>query len=126
MATESGKDGKILIGSTPIADITRWTLAKSAHLGRYASSSSPGFKKSVSGVKSASGTIEFKWDSAAPSPITEGTAVTLKLHTNATEFFTVPAVIEEFRLEVDIDTGEVTAGTARYSSDGAWTEPTLA
>lgn len=125
MAVESGKDGKILIGATPIADITSWEFNKEAHTTRYGSSSTAGFKKSIPGVKMGSGTIEFKWDGSAASPISEGTSVTLLLHLNATEKFTVPAVINRFRVKVDIDSGEVTAGTASFETDGAWTEPTL-
>ncbi len=126
MAIESGKDGKVLIGATPIADITRWEFNKEALTSRYASSSTGGFKKTVPGVKAGSGTIEFKWDGAAASPIVEGASATLKLYTNSSEFFSVPAVIRSFRLKVDIDTGEVNAGVAAFESDGAWTEPTLA
>lgn len=125
MAIESGKDGKILIGATPIADITSWELDKEVRTSRYASSSTGGFKKTVAGVKQGHGTIEFKWDSALASPIVEGTSVTLKLYLNTSEFFTVPAIIRSFRVKVDIDTGDVTSGVSQFETDGAWTEPTL-
>ena len=125
MSTESGKDGKVLIGSTPVADITSWEFTKQAHTSRYGSSSSGGYRKTLSGVKMGAGTIDFKWDSAGASPLQEGAVVTLKLYTNATEFFSVPAVIKSFRLKVDIDNGETTAGAAAFETDGAWTEPTL-
>jgi hypothetical protein len=125
MAVESGKDGKILIGATPIADITGWEFDKECHTTRYGSSATGGFRKTVAGVKQGQGTIEFKWDSAAASPILEGTSATLLLHLNATEKFTIPAIIKNFRVRVDINTGEVTAGAAAFETDGAWTEPTL-
>lgn len=126
MSVESGKDGKILISAAPIADITAWEFDKEVHTTRYGSSSTAGFKKSVPGVRQGQGTIEFKWNASAASPILEGTEVTLLLHLNATEMFTVPAVIKNFRVKVDIDNGEVTAGTATFETNGAWTEPTLA
>ena len=126
MAIESGKDGKILIGAAPIADITSWEFDKEVHTTRYGSSSSAGFKKTVPGVKQGQGNIEFKWDAGAASPIVEGVSATLLLHLNATEKFTVPAIIKNFRVKVDIDSGEVTAGSATFETDGAWTEPTLA
>jgi hypothetical protein len=125
MATESGKDGKVLIGAAPVADVTSWEFTKESATSRYGSSSTAGFKRTLPGVKMGSGTIDFKWDSAAPSPLAEGAVVTLKLHTGASEHFSVPAVIRSFRLRVDVDTGEVTAGTASFETDGAWTEPTL-
>lgn len=115
-----------MIGSTPIADITSWELNKEAVTSRYGSSSTSGYKKTLPGSKMGAGTIEFKWDGGAVSPIVEGTVVTLKLYTNATEFFTVPSVIKTFRVKVDIDDGSVTSGTAQFETDGAWTEPTLA
>jgi hypothetical protein len=123
--TESGKDGKVLVGATPVADITSWEFTKEAQTSRYGSSSTAGFKRTIPGVKLGSGTIEFKWDTSAASPVVEGAAVTLKLYTNASEFFSVPAVIKSFRVKVDVDSGEPTAGTAAFETDGAWTEPTL-
>ncbi len=126
MAVESGKDGKIMIGATPVADITSWEFHKETTTTRYGSSSTGGYKATVAGVKLGGGTIEFKWDASAPSPILEGTSVTLLLHLNGTEKFTVPAVIKNFRVKVDIDSGEVTAGSAAFETNGAWTEPTLA
>ena len=43
MSVESGKDGKILIGAAPIADITSWEFDKEVHTTRYGSSSTAGF-----------------------------------------------------------------------------------
>ena len=126
MAVESGKDGKVLIGGTPVADITRWEFHKTAGVRKYASSSTAGFRKAVAGVKDGQGTIEFKWDAGAASPLVEGSGVTLLLYTNASEFFSVPAVIDNFRLSVDIDSGDISSVTATFETNGAWTEPTLA
>jgi hypothetical protein len=125
MAIESGKDGKVFIGTAAVADVTSWEFEKDAHTTRYASSSTGGFKKTVPGVKMGAGAVELKWDSTAASPLAEGSSVTLKLYLNATEFFTVPAVITKFRVKVDIDSGEVTAAHAQFETDGAWTEPSL-
>lgn len=125
MAVESGKDGKILIGATPVANITEWTFDKEVHTDRYNSSETAGFKGTVAGVKSGSGTISFKWNSAAAMTITEGTSATLLLHLNATELFTVPSIIKNFRVRCDINDGSITGGTADFESNGAWTEPTL-
>jgi hypothetical protein len=125
MAVESGKDGKVLIGVTAVANITGWEFDKEAHTSRYASSETAGYKATVPGVKMGAGTIEFKWNSAAAMTITEGTSATLLLHLNATELFTVPAIIKNFRVKVDVDNGDVTGGSATFETNGAWTEPTL-
>lgn len=125
MGVESGKDGKVLIGATPVANITGWEFDKECHTDRYNSSETAGYKGTVAGVKMGQGSIEFKWNSAAAMTITEGTSATLLLHLNATEMFTVPAIIKNFRVKCDINDGAITGGTANFETNGAWTEPTL-
>jgi hypothetical protein len=115
----------VLIGSAAVAEVTKWMFDKLSVSSRYASSSTGGFKRSLSGVKSGSGAIQFKFDLSAGSPIVEGSAVTLLLYLDATHFYTVPALIKTFKVEVNIDSGEVIGGVADFDTDGAWTEPSL-
>lgn len=122
---ESGSAGKVLIGATSVGDVMNWELTKEVVTTRYASSETAGYKKSIVGVRSASGTIAGLWDASLVSSIIDGTSATLKLHLNATELYTVPAVISNFRLAVDINDGTATSFTASYQNNGAWTEPTL-
>jgi hypothetical protein len=126
MATFSGKDGKVLIGATPLADITAWTLRTLSGNPAYASSSTGGYRKRVPGVKDAQGTVRFKLNPADPitDDLDAGAAVTLLLYVDATRFYTVPAVIDALRLEVDIDSGDIVGGVAEFSANGAWTKPT--
>jgi hypothetical protein len=128
MATFSGKDGKVLIGGSPLADIIGWTLRTASDNPTYASSSTGGYRKRVPGVKDAAGTVRFKLNPADPitDDLDAGVAVTLLLYLDATRFYTVPAVIDALRLEVDIDTGDVVGGVADFSGNGAWTKPTYA
>jgi hypothetical protein len=121
----SGKNGKVLIGSAAVAEVTKWIFNKESVSSRYASSSTGGFKRSLAGVRSGSGTIQFKFDLAAGSPIIEGTAATLLLYLDATQFYSVPALIKTFKVEVNIDTGEVIGGVAEFDTDGTWNEPAL-
>ncbi len=127
---ESGKDGLIKIGANTLGFITRWSFTKSAVTTRFGSSNVPGYKATVAGVKEGSGSIDYKLDvagtvSTAPqTALLEGTAVTLLLYTNATEFFTVPAVIKSNAVMCDIDDGTATGGSATFETNGAWTEPT--
>lgn len=125
MATISGKDGKVKIGSTTLADITHWTLRTTALLSAYGSSATAGFRRRVAGIKDGSGTLDGKLDPADPisDDFDEGASVTLLLYLDATRFYTVPAIIESFRLEVDIDRGEVLGWHAEFSTQGAWTKP---
>lgn len=126
MSTISGKDGKIMIGATKIADITRWNFKTTADTTRYASSATNGYKKSVAGSKSGDGSIEFKLDMADPitDDFDEGDEVILLLHLDETRYYTVPATIKDIDIGVTIDGGEVIAGTANFESNGAWTKPT--
>ena len=128
MATISGKNGKVMVGAAALADITQWTFNTTSNNAAYASSSTGGYKKRVAGVKDGSGNAAFKLDPADPitDAINEGDAVTLLLHLDATNFYSVPAVIDAVRLEVDIDTGDVVGGVAEFSANGAWTKPAYA
>ena len=128
MATISGKNGKVMVGEATVADVTHWMLTTTSNNPAYASSATGGFKKRVAGVKDAAGTIAFKLDPAAPitDDFDEGSAVTLLLYIDATNFYTVPALIDSMRLEVDIDNGDIVGGVAQFSANGAWTKPTYA
>jgi hypothetical protein len=121
----SGKSGFVKVGDATVAEVTKWSFIKQAASSRYASSSSGGFKRSIAGVKSGSGQIEFKFDMAADSPLVEGAAVTLLLYLDATHFYSVPAIVTRVEVEVNIDSGDVIGGTANFDTDGAWDEPTF-
>jgi len=120
----SGKSGQVLIGSASIGEVTKWSATFEAVSSRYASSATGGYKASIPGVKAGSGSIDFKLDTLAASPVLEGASVTLLLYVDSTHFYTVPAVIKNFKVEVNIDSGEVVGGSADFDTNGAWTEPT--
>jgi len=126
MATISGKNGRVMIGATQLAEITDWTFQTSSVNHAYASSSTGGYRKRVPGVKDGAGNIGFKLDPASPitNNLDEGSSVTLLLYLDAAQFYTVPAVIDAIHLAVDISSGDVLGGTATFSANGAWTKPT--
>jgi hypothetical protein len=137
MAVESGQLGMVKVGSAKLLDIMEWTFNTEAFTTRFGSSATAGYKQSVTGVKMGGGTIRYMWDGAgtggdipgATAPqfaLKEGLAVTLLLYTNATEFYSVPAVIKSRTLTVDMDNGAATGGSATFETTGAWSEPTLA
>lgn len=125
MPTISGKDGKVKLGSATLADITHWKFRTTAGLAAYASSATGGYKRRVAGIKDGGGTLEGKLDPghAVSDDFEEGAAVTLLLYIDATRFYSVPAIIETFRLEVDIDRGDIVGWQADFSTNGAWTKP---
>jgi hypothetical protein len=125
MATFSGKDGKILIGSTTLAEITGWTLTTSSNNPAYASSATAGHKTRRGGVKDFTGSIQAKIDPADPltNDFDEGSMVTLLLYLNATDFFTCPSIIDSLEWNVDINDGDVVGVTAQFSATAAPTKP---
>jgi hypothetical protein len=127
MSTKSGKDGKVLIGATPLASITHWRLRTTSRNPAHASSATGGAKTRNPGVKDSSGVIRFKLDFADPitDSFDEGDQVTLLLYLDDARHYTAPAIIDAIELdEVDIDDGAVIGGTAWFSGTGPVTKPT--
>lgn len=127
MATKSGKDGQVLIGATPLASITHWSLATRASNPAHASSSTGGYKTRNPGVRDSSGSIHFKLDFDDPltDQFDEGATVTLLLYLDGTHYYTVPAIIDAIEFDdVDIDRGQTIGGTAYFSGTGPITKPT--
>ena len=125
MALETGDDGKVMIGGTALADITEWSFETTARSVAYASSATLGYRKRIAGAKEGRGRIAFKLnvDEAITNQFDEGSEVTLRLYLDATRFYTVPAVIDNVAMGVEIDGGALVGGTAAFSTNGAWTKP---
>lgn len=126
MATKSGKDGKVLIGATPLASITHWSFRTFANNPAHASSATGGVKTRDPGVKDASGEVTFLLDFTDPitDQLEEGALVTLKLYLDATRFYSVPAIIDVIEFaDIDIDDGRTIGGTAKFSGTGPIVKP---
>ena len=116
MATISGKDGSV--GS--YAEITSWSLNITSNNSAYASSDTAGYKKRVAGTKDVTGSMEGKWNGSMQ--VTPGDAITgLALNLDATQSYTLDAVVDSFSLEVDVDDGEVIGWSADFSVKGTTT-----
>ncbi len=129
MSALSGKDGKIVIGSTSVAEIRSWRLTTSAANPEYGSSASGGYKTTSPGIKSGRGSARYVLNTSDPltAHFEEGDLVTLLLYVDDSHYYTVPARIESLSVEVDIDeTREVVGGTFEFKTHGAWTKPTYA
>lgn len=125
MATLSGKDGKVFRDADEIADVTLWKFRTAAKNRSYASSATGGYKRTLPGVKQASGRFAFLLNTASPQTdqLAAGDAVTLLLQITTDRAFSVPAVIDSVEVDVNIDTAEVGGGVAEFSATGAWTLP---
>ncbi len=122
MATESGKNGKVMIGAATVAEITGWRYTQTSNNPSWASSGTSGHKTRVAGVGDGSGSVDFKVDFAdtvVSEGITKGALVTLLLYHNATVYHSVPAIIDSINDEVDINDGEVVSGSFDFSDTAA-------
>jgi hypothetical protein len=121
----SGKNGKVQIVSSDVAECTGWTFNPTSNNPSWGSCDGGGYKQRVAGVKDGSGSIEGKFNPDDPiyDHLEEGTSVVLKLYINATAYYRVPAIIDSFSLEVDMDDGDVVGWSADFSTNGAWTKP---
>lgn len=131
MAAISGKNGSVETtsgsggGDGAQAEITGWTFNTTSNNPSWASSTNPGYKKRVAGVKDATGTINGKYNAANAifDTLAPGVTATLTLKLDSGNYYTVPAIIDDFNLEVDMDNGDVVGWTANFSSNGAWANP---
>ena len=121
MAAISGIGGSVDSGSE-LAEITTWTFTTTSNNPAWASSTNPGYKKRVGGVRDCSGTVNGKFNGALTDydALEAGSSVTLTLKLNDTHYYTVPAFVDEFNVEVDMDNGDVVGWSLNFSGNGAW------
>jgi len=121
----SGKDGTVKIAATDIFEIRNWKFNPKSNNPKYASNKTSGYKRTVAGVKEGSGSMSGAWDHSNDflAVVDVGTSATLKLYTDATHFFSVPSVIDDVSVNVDVDNGEIVSWDANFSANGAWTNP---
>lgn len=135
-ASESAKDATLKISSSDVWEILKITWKETAVVTRYGSNQSQGFGKSISGRRDGDLTIEGKFDTGAVSPLLytdensntslSGASVTVQNYFDGTHYWNIPAVVEDFEVEEDIDTGAPISFKATLKNNGKWTEPTFA
>lgn len=125
----SGNQGVAMAGGSTIAELTKWTYDEEVGAPAYNAQSgvigNTSWQKTVQGNSKAEGTLEGKFDPAAPigSPLNIGTIIALILMPNGkanqvTCNLSFNARITKIHREADIDTGAVQPFTASYVSDG--------
>jgi hypothetical protein len=121
----TGKHGHVLLGGTPLAEITLWTFKAVRKHVAYASSATGGFRRRLPGVREGSGRFNFVVAAQDPAGagLQDGAGVTLTLAIDAERRYIVPAVIDVVAIETDISAGGPVTGWAEFSTAGAWSEP---
>lgn len=123
----SGKDGTIKIGTTDVSEIRGWKFMPKSNNPQYASNNTAGYKRTVAGVKSATGSANGAYDTSATTflaVLDVGTAATLKLYVDTTHYFTVASVVDDASINVDVDNGEIVSWDLNFTANGSWTNPT--
>lgn len=121
----SGRYGDVKIGSTQVCDVQKWSFSPKVEIHSYASNCTNQAKVKIVGVKDGTGTIDGLYNPADPimATLDVGTSVTLKLYITATVFYSIPAIIDSLKVDVDIDSGNFVTWAAGFQSSGAWTNP---
>lgn len=127
MAAITGLDGDVIKDGIQVCETTKWTFEATSNNPAYGSNCSGSRKRRAAGARDATGTLEGKWDPGRPvygtgtGQFIEGSIVRLYLYINDNQYLDVPAVIDSFRWEVDMDTGDLVTWVANFSESDAWT-----
>lgn len=120
-------------GAIKLAEVTYWSFDSEAKYVSWASTTTPGYDRTVAGSRSATGLVRFKLDdttaqyTAAGGGVYEGQTVYLWLCLDGGSWFRFKrALITRVRVELDLDTGDVVAGEAEFRSDGEFGYPGVA
>jgi hypothetical protein len=120
----SGKDGTLKNGSTEWTPIRNWKLSLSAALDPYAANDTGGSKKRVVGVEDSTGSFEIGVVDGGTLPFERGDSVTLNLYVGPAangNYYSVPAIIQGWDIDCDINDGKGVWLSVKYEGDGAIT-----
>ena len=118
-----GNQGKVLLGSSTIAELTGWTMKLAQGVATYVAVSSGGWQRTVRGNKKGSGTLKGKYVATAPidTMLQTDSIVALVLYHNASQRWkSTSAMMGEIDYGATIDgqPGEVQEWSCSFESDG--------
>lgn len=124
----TGKNGDAKISSTQILETQEWSFKAEVNILEYASNATAGIKKKLSGNKSASGTLKGVYDPFNPvwagsATIKEDQSATLTLQLYSSHSITVPALIKDIEVTVNIDDSSIENWSSNFEATAAWTYP---
>jgi len=121
----SGKDGTVEYGSTPTAlEVTQWDFTGTVDNDSFATSSTSGYKTTVSGNKQGSGSIQGKISSSVDidTLFSEGDLVDVILTiASGSRKLSGSVRVTSLQIGVNVDTGEATTFQISYETHGAYT-----
>ena len=118
-----GNQGKALLGSSTIAQLTKWSCEIDLGIVNYVAVSGAGWQRSVRGNKKASGSLTGKYDPDSPidTVIDGDNLVSLVLYHNATQrWISMTALLgkQTFSAEIDGHPGVIQEWECAFESDG--------
>jgi len=119
MAVGSGQYGTFHVGASELLEVNNWKLTRKAAIHEYATNNTEGYKKTVAGTKSGSGSVSGIYDGQC-SDLTPGDDVAVKLYYSAAGSFDIDVTVESFDVEVDIDDGAPVSWECSFITDGDW------
>lgn len=110
MAAIAGKGGKVVNDSNDVANIASWDLDISVDM-QDVTALGDSWKENISGLKEWSASAEGHWDVASDTngqtafqtSFLAGTAVTLKLYVNSTNYYSGSAFISNMSVSDPVD-----------------------
>ena len=125
----SGQDGDVVIAGQALYEVEKWSISFKSANQAYASNVTAGYKKRVAGVKDCSGAVTGAWDPGNPAYGTggvagcvhEGSTPQIYLYIDASQYYNVPGIVDTFKMDVDLDNGNIVAWTFDFSGNGQWT-----
>ncbi len=119
----SGNEGKVMVGSSTIAELTQWDAELGKDTQTYNAQSGGEWQKTVAGNKKLSGTLTGKYDPNDPIDAVLDTddLVALELNQTSAKRINCQARLGNLSFNVNIDTGEIQEWTCAFESDGAVT-----
>jgi predicted secreted protein len=118
----SGKDMSFKTGSTPAVEVHtgKWELTITGNVGKYASNSTGGWRKSVKGVKEWSGTVTVMLHDGEAMPFVVDDEVAAQFLVDASNYISGTVLITEVgSITVDADSGDPIAIDYKFDGQGA-------
>jgi hypothetical protein len=126
----AGVTGDALLGAggspVQIAEVRKWSFNPKGTNAAYRSNRTGGYTARSPGYKDGSGSCDFAWDPTNPitSQLDVTDSVILQLQTVVGQRVVVPALIDDIKLDVDVEGATIIGGSFTFSANGAWTNAT--
>jgi len=119
----SGQYGTFKIAASEIIEVYFWSLSRKAAVHARATNQSSGYKETVAGTKSGSGTVRGNFDPEddVRNHMDVGDTVTATFYITATQYIESSVTIESLDVEEDIDEGGPVGWEASFQTNGQWT-----